>query len=71
MSTYANRLERAFTGLTSQLEIDAIMSFVNECSKAGGGMVSGNRLALKANKLLGHGDVVQFVPSDDTEGGAL
>lgn len=71
MTTYAARLERAFTGLSTQPEINRIMHFVSECSKAGGSMVNGNRLAIEANELMGRGAVVHFVESDDTEGGDL
>lgn len=71
MTTYASRLERAFTGLTTQPEITKIMHFVNECSKSGGGMANGNRLAICVNELLGHGAVVQFVSADDADGGEL
>jgi|GEM_PF-3498015 len=69
MSTYAARLERAFTGPTAQHEITRIMAFVNECAKQSGRMVNGNQLAIKANDLLGRGAVVAFVESDDSEGG--
>jgi hypothetical protein len=37
--------------------------FIETCSRKGGGMVSGNRLAIAANTLLGRGAVIDYEPT--------
>lgn len=60
MTTYSERLERAFTGLATPSEADAITSLTKELAKFAPG-ATGRELARKANELLGHGDVVQVI----------